>query len=115
MKTFVIELLFIIKIVFSLRIEPKIEELSSKISDKEIDDLLKDPKYQKIADTDISLDLELSSQIKPIKKEEHYFDSFKFISKEKLKELLKQLNEPLYSSYLTLIPALFKFLIHIFL
>ena len=40
MKTFVIELLFIIKIVFSLRIEPKIEELSSKISDKEIDDLL---------------------------------------------------------------------------
>ena len=100
MKTFVIELLFIIKIVFSLRIEPKIEELSSKISDKEIDDLLKDPKYQKIADTDISLDLELSSQIKPIKKEEHYFDSFKFISKEKLKELLKQLNEPLYSSYL---------------
>ena len=100
MKTFVIELLFIIKIVFSLRIEPKIEELSSKISDKEIDDLLKDPKYQKIADTDISLDLELSSQIKPIKKEEHYFDFFKFISKEKLKELLKQLNEPLYSSYL---------------
>lgn len=100
MKTFVIEFLFMIKIIFSLRIESKIDELSSKISDKEIDELLKDPKYQKLADTDISLDLELSSSIKPTKKEEHYFDSFKFISKEKLKELLKQLNEPLYSSYL---------------
>lgn len=100
MKTFVIEFIFIIKIIFSLRIEPKIDELSSKISDKEIDELLKDPKYQKLADTDISLDLELSSSIKQTKKEEHYFDSFKFISKEKLKELLKQLNEPLYSSYL---------------
>lgn len=100
MKTFVIEFIFIINIVFSLRIEPKIDELSSKISDKEIDELLKDPKYQKIADTDISLDLELSSSIKQTKKEEHYFDSFKFISNEKLKELLKQLNEPLYSSYL---------------
>lgn len=100
MKSFVIEFLFMIKIIFSLRIEPKIDELSSKISDKEIDELLKDPKYQKLADTDISLDLELSSSIKQTKKEEHYFDSFKFISKEKLKELLKQLNEPLYSSYL---------------
>ena len=100
MKTFVIEFIFIIKIIFSLRIEPKIDELSSKISDKEIDELLKDPKYQKLADTDISLDLELSSSIKQTKKEEHYFDSFKFISNEKLKELLKQLNEPLYSSYL---------------
>ena len=45
MKTFVIELLFIIKIVFSLRIEPKIEELSSKISDKEIDDLWNDKTF----------------------------------------------------------------------
>ena len=100
MKTFVIQLFTLTNIAFFLRIDNKIEQLSSKISDKEIEDLLKEPKYQKITDTDIALDLELSSSMKPIKKEEHYFDAFKFISKEKLKELLTQLNEPLYSSYL---------------
>ena len=106
-----IAILYISSFTIELKLQVQKPSEEPTISDKELDELLKDPKYQKLAESmgmsasELTLppsEIDESSLKKTEEKkdEELYFSTFNFISKQKLKTILDKLNQPIFTSYL---------------
>lgn len=110
----IITILIFASFTIELKLHEQIPALSpeeSTISDRELDELLKEPKYQKLAKSmgmsvsDLTLPADEIDKFSPKKTEEKkdeelFFSTFNFISKQKLKTILDKLNQPIFSSYL---------------
>lgn len=107
-------ILFFASFTSELKLQDPKPPLSSEeltISDRELDELLKDPKYQQLAKSmgmsasELTLPAGELDELSPKKTEEKkeedlFFSTFNFISKQKLKTILEKLNQPIFSSYL---------------